>query len=55
MRPLDVIEIDPRADDPFGLEAVGHLVQIDRLVFETAPRACDEDIVHGWGSLVRGA
>ena len=46
MRPLGVIEVNPRADDPFGLEAVGHLVQIDRLVFETAPQAFDEDVVH---------
>ena len=31
MGPLGVVEVDPLADDPFGREAVGQLVQVDRL------------------------
>jgi len=46
MGPLGVVEADPLADDPFGLEAVGQLMQVDRLVFERPPQALDEDIVH---------
>jgi len=41
MGPLGVVEVDPIADDPFGLEAVRQLVQVDRLVFERAPEAFD--------------
>ena len=29
MGPLGVVEVDPLADDPFGREAVGQLVQVD--------------------------
>ncbi len=42
MGPLGVVEVDPRADDPFGVEAVGELVQVDRLVLERAPEALDD-------------
>ena len=37
MGPFGIVEVDPLADHPFGLEAVGQLVQIDSLVFERAP------------------
>ncbi len=42
MRPDGVVEADPLADDPFRLEAIGQLVQIDRLVFERPPQALDD-------------
>ncbi len=42
MGPLGVVEVDPLADDPFGLEAVGQVVQVDRLVFERPPEALDD-------------
>ena len=29
MRPLRVVKADPVVDDPFGLKAVGDLVQVD--------------------------
>ncbi len=44
--PLGAVEVIPLADDPFGLEAVGQLVQIDCLVLERPPQALDEDVVH---------
>jgi hypothetical protein len=34
MGPFCVVKADPLADDPFGLETVGQLVQVDGLVFE---------------------
>ena len=37
---------DPIADQAPGREAVGDLVQVDRLEFERAPQPFDEDIVH---------
>ena len=40
--PLGVVEADPVADDPLGLEAVGQFVQVDRLVFERPPEPLDE-------------
>ena len=46
MGPLGIVEVDPLADDPVRLEAVGQLVQIDRLVFERPPQTFDEDVVH---------
>jgi len=46
MGPLSIVEVDPLADDPVRLEAVGQLVQIDRLVFERPPQTFDEDVVH---------
>ena len=46
VRPLGVVEADPVPDDAPGREAVGDLVQIDRLVFERAPQPLDEDVVH---------
>ncbi len=42
MRTPGVVEVDPLADDPFGREAVGQVVQIDRLVFERPPEALDD-------------
>ena len=54
MGPLGVIEVDPRADDPFGLEAVGELVQVDRFIFERAPQAFDEDVVHAPAPAIHG-
>ena len=38
MGPLGVVEVDPLADDPFGPEAVGELVQVERL--PSAAREC---------------
>ncbi len=54
MGPFGVVEADPRADDPFGLEAVGQLVQVDRLVFERAPQPFDKNIVHAAPATVHG-
>ena len=54
MGPLGVVEVDPRADDPFGLEAVGQLVQVDRLVFERAPQTFDKDVVHTAAPPIHG-
>ncbi len=42
MGPGGVVEVDPLADDPFGPEAVGSLVQLDRLVLERPPEALDD-------------
>ena len=42
---LGVVELDPVPDDLFGPEAVGQLMQVDRLVFERPPEAFDEDVV----------
>ncbi len=54
MGPFGVVEADPLADDPFGLEAVRQLVQVDRLVFERAPQTLDEDVVHAAAPAVHG-
>ena len=45
MGPLGVVEVGPIADNAFGIEAVGQLVQVDRLVLEGAPQTFDEDVV----------
>ena len=45
MRPLRVVKADPVVDDPFGLEAVGDLVQIHSLLLQGSPEPFDEDIV----------
>ena len=42
VRPLGVVEADPLADHAPGGEAVGDLVQVDRLVFERAPQPLDD-------------
>ena len=54
MRPDGVVEVDPLPDDPFRLEAIGQLVQIDRLVFERPPQPLDEDVVHAPAPAVHG-
>ena len=54
MRSLGVIEVEPVSDGPLGGEAVGQLVQIHGLVFERAPEAFDEDVVHASASAVHG-
>ena len=54
MGPDGVVEVDPLADDPFRLEAVGQLVQLDRLVFERPPQPLDEDVVHAPAPAVHG-
>ena len=54
MGPLGVVEVDPLADDPFGREAVGQLVQVDRLVFQRPPQPLDEDVVHAAAATVHG-
>ena len=45
MRPLGVVEADPVVDDPFDLEAVGALVQVDGLLFKGSPEPFDEDVI----------
>ena len=42
MGPLGVVEVHPVPDDPFGPEAIGQFVQVDRLVFERPPEPLDE-------------
>ncbi len=42
MGPLGVIEVDPLVDDPFGREAVGQFVEIDRLIFQRPPQPLDD-------------
>ncbi len=54
MGPLGVVEVDPLADDAIGPEAVGQLVQIDRLVLERSPQPLDEDVVHAATPSVNG-
>ena len=44
VRPLEVVKADPITDQAPGGEAVGDLVEIDRLVFERAPQPLDKDI-----------
>jgi len=46
VRSLDVVNSDPVSDQAPGREAVGDLVQVDRLVLERAPQPLDKDIVH---------
>jgi len=52
--PLGVVEGDPVANDPFGVEAIARLVRIDRLVFERAPQPLDEDVVHAAAPSIHG-
>ena len=54
MGPFSVVEVDPLADDAFGLEAVSQLVQVNRLVFERPPEALDEDVVHAPAPTIHG-
>ena len=54
MGPLGIVELNPLADHPFGLEAVGQLVQIDRLVLERPPEALDKDVVHVAAPAIHG-
>ncbi len=54
MGPLGVVEVEPATDDPFGLEAIGQLVQVDCLILERAPEAFDEDVVHAPAPAVHG-
>ena len=54
MWPLGIVKIDPLADDPVRLEAVGQLVQIDRLVFGPPPQPLDEDVVHAAAPAIHG-
>ena len=54
MGSLGVVEAYPVANDPFGLEAVGQLVQVDCLVLERPPQALDKDIVHAAAAAVHG-
>ena len=37
VRPLCVVKADPVVDDPFGLKAVGDLVQIHCLLLQRSP------------------
>ena len=45
MRPLRVVKADPVVDDPFGLKAVGDLVQIHSLLLQGPPEPFDENVV----------
>ena len=45
MRPLRVVKADPVVADPFGLKAVGDLVQIHSLLLQGPPEPLGEDIV----------
>ena len=45
MRSLGVIKADPVINDPFGLEAVIDLMQVNGLLFEGTPEPFDEDVV----------
>ena len=54
MGPLGVVEPDPFADDPLGVEAVGQFVQVNRLVLERAPQSLNEDVVHAPAAPVHG-
>ena len=54
MGSLGVVEGDPVANDPFGLKAVGQVVQVDCLVLERPPQALDKDIVHAAAPAIHG-
>ena len=54
MGPLGVVEVDPFADNPFGLEAIRQFVEVNRLVFERPPESLDEDVVHAAAPAVHG-
>lgn len=54
MGPLSVVEVDPLADDPLGLEAIGQLMQVGRLVLVRAPVALDESVVYAAAPAVHG-
>ena len=42
MGSLRVVEVDPLADDAFGLEAIRQVVHVDSLVFDRPPQALDD-------------
>ena len=46
MRSLLVVEVEPGADPGLGLGHTRIGVEVDLLVFETAPQSLDEDVVH---------
>ena len=54
MRALGVVEADPIVNNAFSLEAVGQIMEVDRLVFEAAPEPLDEDVVHIAAPAVHG-
>ena len=54
MGPFRIVKIDPFADDARGDEAVGRLLQVDRLVFQRAPQAFDEDVIQAPAAPVHG-
>ena len=45
MRAHLVVEVDPRADDAFGVQTVAKLVEVHRLVLQRPPQPLDEDVV----------
>jgi hypothetical protein len=45
VRPLSAVEADTIVDDPFGLEAIGHFMQIDSLLFRGPPGPLDKDTI----------
>ena len=51
---LGVVNADPLGDDPFGLEAVRQLVQVDGFVFERSPQAFNKNIVHEPAPAIHG-
>ncbi len=54
MGPLGVVEADPFADNPLGLEAISELVQVDRFIFERAPQPFDKYVVHAPAPAIHG-
>ena len=54
MGPLGFVEGHPLIDHPLGLEAVGEVVQVDRLVLHRSPETLDEDVVEPAPPAVHG-
>ena len=54
MGPFAVIKIHPIPNDPFGREAVGQFVEINRLEFQRPPQPLDEDVVHAATATIHG-
>ena len=46
MGTLIVVEVDPIVDNLSGCEAIGQFKEIDGLIFEGAPQAFNENVVH---------
>ena len=42
MRASGIVEVEPFADDTLGVEAVGHLDEVDGFVFQGPPQALQQ-------------